>query len=369
MKYSTFFLLIILTLTVGIEPATAQTDTIFATYTYTMGDNDTKSDARQLCFLYAKRQCLEKAGTFVQSELKVRKTEKMGSSVSSYDELTQQDISTFTGAFVKVDIVSEQWAYSGESMTITVAVKAIVDVVFIYEQILAIQQDKEQQQLVNAQQEQLNQIEADILDLQRHLLVSAPDSSISMRYERKELLETINEIEDIQSEIELKGRLAAGNVVVGMTPTEVIKILGEPRTKAIFKSDERYNYGNVWIIFEYGIVSCLVRAEYFQNNATKEEYKPEALLSPGVTRFVVEEAVSLAETTIKKAELAGAQRSSPKLFNKAKELLVEAKRFIEDGNYLEAKKRAEFSVMRGEQALKNAEKLGAAELPGSDERK
>jgi len=70
-----FFALIVL-FVAGSNFAFAQTDTVFATYTYTMGDNDTKSDARQLCFLYAKRQCLEKAGTFVQSELKVLKQER-----------------------------------------------------------------------------------------------------------------------------------------------------------------------------------------------------------------------------------------------------------------------------------------------------
>lgn len=69
MKFSTILLLTILTVIAGVEPAFAQTDTIFATYTYTMGDDDTKSDARQLCFLYAKRECLEKAGTFNMIEL------------------------------------------------------------------------------------------------------------------------------------------------------------------------------------------------------------------------------------------------------------------------------------------------------------
>jgi fructose-specific phosphotransferase system component IIB len=159
MKSSAVILIAGLGVVAGICPSFAQTDTIFATYTYTMGDNDTKSDARQLCFLYAKRECLEKAGTFVQSELSVLKTERLGSAGSSYDELTQQDISTFTGAFVKVDILSEQWSYSGENMTITVGVKAIVDVGSIYDQIVALKKDEALLEMMQEQQDQLSTME------------------------------------------------------------------------------------------------------------------------------------------------------------------------------------------------------------------
>jgi hypothetical protein len=41
--------------------AFAEVQTITATYTYILGDNDSRNDARQLCFLQAKREVLEKA--------------------------------------------------------------------------------------------------------------------------------------------------------------------------------------------------------------------------------------------------------------------------------------------------------------------
>ncbi len=250
----------------GFRPVFAQTDTIFATYTYMMGDNDTKSDARQLCFLYAKRQCLEKAGTFVQSELKVRKTEGIGSAGASYSELTQQDISTFTGAFVKVDIVSEQFAYSGESMALTIKVKAIVNVDSIQDQILALRGDRDTQLKVKEQQQQITQMEASIRDLQKKLSGHSTDLIQESRVERQEAFGKISELEAIKHDIARKTKLAVENIELGMTEQEVISIIGQPRSR----DDNSYehvtalNYGRVWIIFESGVVSCLAKSECFK---------------------------------------------------------------------------------------------------------
>ena len=49
-----------------------------------------------------------------------------------------------------------------------------------------------------------------------------------------------------------------------MTREEVKKILGNPRSVDY----ENYNYGNVWIIFEGGIVRCLVIVEDYSSTAT-----------------------------------------------------------------------------------------------------
>ena len=52
--------------------AFATTQTITASHTYVMGDNDSRNDARHLCFLEAKRKVLEQVGTFIQSSSEVR---------------------------------------------------------------------------------------------------------------------------------------------------------------------------------------------------------------------------------------------------------------------------------------------------------
>jgi len=111
MKTLTIILLAGICVIACFHPAFAQTDTIFATYTYTMGDNETKADALERCILYAKKKCVEQAGTFVEGEFSLSKSEQLGTKGSSFNESTQQDISTFTGAFMKVDVVSEEMNY------------------------------------------------------------------------------------------------------------------------------------------------------------------------------------------------------------------------------------------------------------------
>ena len=48
-------------------PMLAATQTITVSHSYTLGDNDSRNDARHLCFLEAKRKVLEQAGSFIQS--------------------------------------------------------------------------------------------------------------------------------------------------------------------------------------------------------------------------------------------------------------------------------------------------------------
>ena len=92
-----------------------------------------------------------------------------GSESIYFEELTKQELSTFTGAFVKVDIVSEQFAYSGETMALTIKVKAIVNVDSIQDQILALRQDKELQQQVKGQQEKLLAMEGQFVEIENKL--------------------------------------------------------------------------------------------------------------------------------------------------------------------------------------------------------
>ncbi len=70
--------------------------------------------------------------------------------------------------------------------------------------------------------------------------------------------------------------------------------------------------------------------------------------------------ITAAENALKKAQEAGAEVASPRLYEKAKDLLAEARRANEAGNFSDARKKAEFALMRAEQSGRNAEKLGGA---------
>jgi len=259
--------------------AHAQTDTIYAEYKYTMGDNDTKADARQLAFLYAKKLCLEKARTYVTSELKTLKSESQGS-MSGYSELTKQDITTFTAAFVKVDVLSENYEYVGQSIVITTQVRAVVNVSSLLDQIIAVRSDKSQEEQIKKQQAQLAEMDTKIRDLQKKLTSGNVDLVEDTRVQRQQAFGKISELERIKQDIAQKTKLAVENVELGMTPGEVERLIGPPRSTSDYASlgYYNYNYGKVWVVFESGVVSCLVKSEFFNMGYDRSDYSPEAII-------------------------------------------------------------------------------------------
>ena len=91
--------------------ALAEVQTIIATHTYILGDNDSRNDARQLCFLQAKQKVLEQAESFIQSQ-----------SVLNNFELTKDQISSYSAAVLSVEIVKEDVGSSNGQNTLTLTV-------------------------------------------------------------------------------------------------------------------------------------------------------------------------------------------------------------------------------------------------------
>lgn len=255
----------------------AQTDTVSASYKYVMGDNDTKSDARNLCFLNAKKLCLEKAGTFVKSQLSLKKSEIQRNDNFDYSEVTQQDIQTFTGAFVKAEVVNEELSYVGETIAISMTVRAIVNSNNILDQIVAVKEDEGLSKRIKAQQDQLIAMESKIKELQVTLNNTTTDLTKPARVERIEVFSKMSELEKIKYEINQRTKMAVDYVELGMTPEEVEKLIGQPRSIAReypLAEPEffSYNYGRVWVVFEESIVSCIVRADNFDKSLRRSSF-------------------------------------------------------------------------------------------------
>ena len=96
--------------------ALAEVQTITATRTYILGDNDSRNDARQLCFIQAKQEVLEKAESFIQSQ-----------SVVNNFALTKDQMTSYSAAVLSVEIVKEDLGLSNGQHTLTLTVKADVD--------------------------------------------------------------------------------------------------------------------------------------------------------------------------------------------------------------------------------------------------
>jgi len=73
-----------------------------------MGDNDSKNDTRRMCFLEAKQKALERAGTYIENLSEVRN-----------GRLTKDEITAYSAALLKVEIVKENWKLVGQNMTVS----------------------------------------------------------------------------------------------------------------------------------------------------------------------------------------------------------------------------------------------------------
>ena len=154
-------------------PVEAVNKTITVTHTYVLGDNDSRNDARRLCFLEAKRQVLELAGTLIQSS----------SEVKNFD-LTKDQITSYSAAILSVETIHESFDFTNGQNALTLTVKAEVDTEETRKQLAAIASDTSVQQQMNAQLKNLRQLEEGITRTSAQLARATPEQAGELREER-----------------------------------------------------------------------------------------------------------------------------------------------------------------------------------------
>ncbi|MBI3807167.1 MAG: hypothetical protein HY281_06585 [Nitrospirae bacterium] len=203
-----------------------------------MGDNDSRNDARQLCFLEAKRKVLEKAGSFIQTSTEVRNF-----------QLTKDQISSYSAAVLSVEITKEDFGFSNGHNTLSLTVKADVDVDDVQKRLAAIVADKSLQERITAQQQQIQQLEQQVQTLNSRLSVAPVRSSGELRKERTVVFGNIQELENIKiaaaQRITAKTDLIRQYIIKNMTIGEVAQILGQPQQRI---GDNAF-YGEKWVCF------------------------------------------------------------------------------------------------------------------------
>ena len=233
--------------------AFAEVQTITATHTYILGDNDSRNDARQLCFLQAKREVLEKAESFIQSQ-----------SVVNNFELTKDQIASYSAAVLGVEIVKEDVGLSNGQTTLTLTVKADVDIDQVNTLLAAIVADKNLADRVVQQQQQIRELEEQVQTLNSRLSVATSGTASELRKERNVVFENIAWLDRIQlvatqriareqETIQQKTEMILKYVLRDMTPQEVLSLVGEPVKKGLFSSSGfglNWYYGELWICFD-----------------------------------------------------------------------------------------------------------------------
>ena len=107
-------------------PLTAVADvrTLTATGEYRMGDNDTKTDAKRLALLDAKRQALEQVGTYLEGVTEVKNL-----------SVTKDEIRSYTAGIVEVVEQASRTMLEGETTVVRVDVTVKVDTAVVTKQI------------------------------------------------------------------------------------------------------------------------------------------------------------------------------------------------------------------------------------------
>ena len=228
-----FFLLVSLVPSV----AFAKTETFFATYTYTMSDNDSRNDARRLAYREARKLVLEKAGSFINSAPQIQDK-----------SISQNDIHSYIDALVNVEVDKENFDVSFGSQSLTMTVKAAIDMVPVITTLEIIRSDRELQKKVINEQRQLKELEAKLITIQKNLYAdNKSESALYMRKNRADLLskiaqnnsEVISEIEKLQNNINSISDKVKKNVRNGMTRQELADMLGKYRQSASYNGNNR----------------------------------------------------------------------------------------------------------------------------------
>jgi hypothetical protein len=239
-------------ITLAVSPANAKPTVLTESCSYVMGDNDTKNDARQLCFLQAKRKILEKAGAFIQSNVTVEG-----------GRLAKDKVASYSAAILQVEVTGERTTYNGQNMVMELDVRAKVDLDDVRKRLTQIAGDKSVQTKIDTQQKQLRGLEADVAHLRELLNQAGPTEAKSLRKRRSVIVKQIDELENLKiaivSKIEAAGNRLLKYVELGMTPNEVQKLAGPPRVK----NGSEWNYGRYWVRFEGGVAACIVKDATF----------------------------------------------------------------------------------------------------------
>ena len=238
-----YALLLVLCLT---TPAWAQIQTITETHTYVMGDNDSRNDARHLCFLEAKRKVLEKAGSFIQSH-----------SVVDNFNLTKDQITSYSAAVLSVETVKEEVGFTNGQNTLTLTVKADVDADQVKKLVGAIVADRSLADRVAQQQQQIRQLDEQLQTLNSRLSAVPMNSAGELRKERTVVFDNMAELDriklvatqriaDEREKMRQTTELILKYVVLGMTMDEVRKLVGEPFYKSV---ETDWYYGELSVCF------------------------------------------------------------------------------------------------------------------------
>jgi hypothetical protein len=227
----------------------AELQTFQASFSYTMGYNDSKNDARQICFLEAKKRLIEKIGVFVESE----------SVIENY-KLTHFQIRTYSAALLSIEIINETFYLDDRFIRIDMTVSTRVDRDELLRNLDRITENKDLKAKIEHQQHVIEKLDNRIQKIQTQLTSARQRDAIPLRKERNIVFRKISAHEKIKFEIQAISKRAVDLITSGMTINQVMYLIGQYRNSAECEDIQKfYNYGDIWIWCPNNIVKGYIK--------------------------------------------------------------------------------------------------------------
>ncbi|MCK9452564.1 MAG: hypothetical protein M0Q90_12795 [Bacteroidales bacterium] len=266
----------------------AQNKTFIREYFYKASETDSKVSSRQKALTEVKALLLEELGTYVESYVNYEVTEENNRITKDF---FTNEIKTLSAGTTETKIIEENW--DGYEYYVKAEIVAdpeevlrrinqtlskrrsseVIDSLNILlkssnneleykneELNLVKRQLATQQSEVNSKQTKLNSLNQQLLKAKQQLA--------SYQAQEQQILTDLQKIEYLISKSTID---AKANVRIGMTPKEVIKVCGQPRAiddtpQRVYGRHPHYNYGNVWVLFEAGIVAIVLDASVYEGH-------------------------------------------------------------------------------------------------------
>jgi tetratricopeptide (TPR) repeat protein len=185
-------------------PAVAVADirTVTATGEYRMGDNDTRTDAKRLALLEAKRLALEQVGTYLEGVTEVK---NFG--------LSRDEIRAYTAGIVEVTEQAARTTMEGETTVIRVDVRCKIDTAILARQIEALRQNESARNELEEAKQEADRLRQELDGKTREL------AALKSKTEAQTVLQ---QREQVLNQMEAKDLLVRASVLAGSDETSYL---------------------------------------------------------------------------------------------------------------------------------------------------
>jgi predicted DNA-binding transcriptional regulator len=288
--------LVVVTLLLVLGEAVAQKKTFIREYNYKAGETDSKVSARQKALSEVKALLIEELGTYVESYVNYQVAEANNKITKDF---FTSEIKTLSSGTTETRIIEETWTgyeyYVKAQITAdpeevlrrineTLSKRKSSVVIDSLHRLLKSSQDElalkgkelDQLRVEVAREKAEAEAKSKSLSVLNQQLAKTRQELASFQVEEKKIL---SEIEAIEQNIK-NATKKASNARMGMTPEEVLRVCGRPRSSAGVEGYTHfYNYGNVWVMFESNTLTSLFDSKYWVGPGAYFKYKEHNILT------------------------------------------------------------------------------------------